>query len=201
MHRIIASLGLLLALGPGVQAAEDTDAALARDLLGAVPVGAPARACFVRVYDAAHLVHHPQQQVTRMILFVSGERDAETKTVQYAFRMAVGTRETPSGLETSGSCGTISSETTAAGTIERKVACSIDCDGGGVNVTLAADTRHVRVAFERISLWHHGADDAPRQGLEAGADDRLFLLERTKLADCLPLAATAAERAEFRLGR
>ena len=53
-----------------------------------------------------------------------------------------------------------------------------------------------------VSIWLPGKDDGPdRDSLEAGTDDHSFRLDRTSLADCVPLADDKKEAAEMKAAK
>jgi hypothetical protein len=155
--------------------------------LGKDPSVKKASACFVRVYDAAHLAQHPKQKVTAMMLLVSGEPDAETKQVDYSFSMGVKLRGASTRLVSAGDCSH-SVATAGAGKSTATFDCSVDCDGGGFAVSLSEDAKAALLTLERVAIWIPGSDDGPeRKSLEAGADDHAFQLTRANLSDCLAL--------------
>src|SRR5262249_10175100 len=80
---------------------------------------------------------------------------------------------------------------------EPRLACSVDCDGGGITVRLPEHGKSVMVELESIQLWQSkGADEEPRQPLEGGTDDRVFRLDRTDLQDCRSLMPDTEDLAE-----
>jgi len=64
-----------------------------------------AAACFVRVYDSAHLRRHPLQKVKMMKLLVTGEPAEDKPGLSYSFRMGVGFVKKPGNFDSSGDCG------------------------------------------------------------------------------------------------
>jgi hypothetical protein len=192
---VLAALAASALFPAAVLASEATrpDDVIVR-LLGTDPSVKKASACFVRVYDAAHLAQHQKQKVTAMMLLVSGEPDAETKTVTYSFDMGVRLRGSSRRLVSAGDCNH-SVATTEAGKSSATFGCGVDCDGGGFAVTLSDDAKSVLLTLEYgVAIWPPGEEDPEkRSSLEAGADDHAFQLMRANLTDCLPLTATGKE--------
>jgi intracellular sulfur oxidation DsrE/DsrF family protein len=93
-------------------------------------------ACFVRRYDADHLARHPLQKVSAMKLLVSVEYPPEDKAYRYCFRLGLKYRDRKVTYDSAGDCGHVMSEDTGN---EVRLGCGIDCDGGGLGVTLAKD--------------------------------------------------------------
>lgn len=194
-----AFLALMACATVGVRA-QDAGEDFAKRLVAAKSVDHKAFACFVRHYDANHLAHHPQQKVSAMKLLVSVARLPEDEQLHYAFRLGVKFRDQVAHFETSGDCGHPAVEV-AGGSL--RIRCSVDCDGGGIEASLADGAKSVMVKFDDIRLDpaelanQAGVDDDPDHDghviLRAGADDRVFRLDRADIADCksLRLAALA----------
>jgi hypothetical protein len=158
-----------------------------RMFAGRFDAKAKSYACFVRRYDAAHLASHPKQMVKRMILLVSAETIPEDKTLNYSFQLRFGFRDRKGAFDSAGSCG---HPAAAENTAERlQLGCSVDCDGGGLAVELVNNDKQLRVSIDRIAIWdsRKAGDEDARDGFDGGADDRVFLLERTGLDVCKPL--------------
>jgi hypothetical protein len=191
--------GLLVAIAamprPGAaQSLTAADADFAKRMFaGSVP-SLKAYACFVRIYDADHMAQHPLQKVTVMKLLISAEKTdpKEDKVLQYSFRLGVNFRDRPGIFDSSGECGhapTVRNADTdppVAGGIE----CDVDCDGGGVTVNLANSDGSVIVKLpERIRIWKgKDPDESAMSALMAGADDKIFRLDRADPNQCSALA-------------
>jgi hypothetical protein len=176
--------------------------------------GAPdpkAYACFVRRYDDAHLVAHPLQKVSVMKLLVSTEKDPDFPVFQYAFRLGVNFRDRPGDFDSSGNCGhapTIKdpdnpdippADRVAPRPANIDFECDVDCDGGGVTVTLANSDNAVIIKLDRIRIWKGNSPDAKAAGaLQAGDDDKVFRLDRTGISECTSLVADRKELAAMR---
>lgn len=162
-------------------------------------------ACYVRRYDAAHMAQHPKQKVTVMKLLISAEMVPDDKVLEYSFRLGVNFRDRPGDFDSSGDCGHAAvtkvpdpAETVIpAGT---DIVCSVDCDGGGVTVSLANNDASLIVKpLERIRIWKgKDPDESAATALNAGTDDKIFRLDRTKLDECTALVADRKELAAMR---
>jgi hypothetical protein len=188
----LAALTLLPAAGLASEGTKPDDVIVR--FLGKDPSAKKASACFVRVYDAAHLAQHPKQKVTAMMLLVSGEPDAETKQVTYSFSMGVKMRGSSTRMTSAGDCHH-STASTDAGKSAATFSCGVDCDGGGFAVALSEDAKAVLLTLAGgVAIWAPGKDDPEdRKELEAGTDDHDFQLYRTNLNDCLPLTGSDKE--------
>jgi hypothetical protein len=154
-------------------------------------------ACFSRHYDAAHLARHPLQKVSVMRLLIGAERDTEDKTRKYSFRLGVNFRNRPGDFDSSGDCARLTGDDAAKQKID--FGCSVDCDGGGINVSLAPDNAYVIVTLSGIRIWKgkNNDDDAATE-LKAGADDKIFHLDRVNVNECAALATNRKELAAMR---
>jgi hypothetical protein len=186
------------------------DADFARRMFaGSVP-DPKAYACFVRRYDPEHMAQHPLQKVGAMKLLISTEKDPDFPNFQYAFRLGVAFRDRPGDFDSSGNCGhapTIKDPDNSDIPPEDRVTrptgidfeCDVDCDGGGVDVTLADNDNAVIVKLDRIRIWKGDAPDAEAAGaLQAGEDDKVFRLDRTSTSECMSLVADRKELAAMR---
>jgi hypothetical protein len=186
----------------------DTDFAK-RVFAGSLPKP-KAYACFVRRYDAAHLAQHPLQKVSVMKLLISTEKDPDFPVFQYAFRLGVNYRDRPGDFDSSGNCGhapTIKDPDNSDIPPEDRVTkptgidfeCDVDCDGGGVNVTLSNNDKSVILTLDHIRIWKGNSPDADAAGaLQAGKDDKIFRLDRTDTSECSSLVANRKELAAMR---
>jgi hypothetical protein len=167
-------------------------------------------ACFVRRYDSGHLAQHPLQKVSVMKLLISTEKDPNFPVFQYAFRLGANFRDRHGDFDSSGDCGhapTIIDSDNPDIPPEDRVTkpagidfeCAVDCDGGGVNVTLADNDNSVIVTLDHVRIWKGNAPDAKEAGaLQAGADDKVFRLDRTSPGECTSLVADRKELAAMR---
>jgi hypothetical protein len=193
-------------------AADDRQLDLAfakRVFAGGVP-DPKAHACFVRRYDDAHLAAHPLQKVNVMKLLLSTEKDPDFPVFQYAFRLGVNFRDRPGDFDSSGNCGhapTIKDpdnpDIPPADRVTRPAdidfECDVDCDGGGVTVTLANSDNAVIVKLDRVRIWKGNSPDAKAAGaLQGGDDDKIFRLDRTSISECASLVADRKELAAMR---
>ncbi len=154
-------------------------------------------ACFTRHYDAQHLAQHPLQKVSVMKLLVSAERDPEDKKLAYSFRLGVNFRNRPGDFDSSGDCAHLTGDGAAKEKID--FGCGVDCDGGGISINLAQDNASVIVKLESIRIWKgKDYDEDAATSLKAGADDKVFRLDRTNMNDCASLATNRKELAAMR---
>jgi hypothetical protein len=185
------------ALGHAQEGTVDKAAADAFDtrLFAAAP-GKKAFACFVRHYDADHLARHPKQKVSAMQLLVTAEMDPEANRLGYSFRLGVKYRQRPGDFDSSGYCNHAVAEDAGH---DIRLDCGVDCEGGGINVALAKDDKSAVIRLERITIWQRNKPDAEAgDALLAGADDKIFRLDRTDSQDCAALVADRKELAAIR---
>jgi hypothetical protein len=216
--RALATVAALLAaiagFGPAAFAEDrQLDADFAKRMFAGKLPQPKAYACFMRRYDAAHLAQHPLQKVGAMKLLVSTEQDPDFPNFQYSFRLGVNFRDRPGDFDSSGNCGhapTIkapdNSDIPPQDSLTRPAGidfeCGVDCDGGGVDVTLANDDNSVIVKLDHIRIWKGNAPDAKAAGaLQGGEDDKVFRLDRTSLDECSSLVADRKELAAMRRKR
>jgi hypothetical protein len=216
--RLLAILGGLAAAAafmplPAGAAEATADTAFAKRMFaGSVP-DPKAYACFVRRYDAAHLLAHPLQKVSVMKLLISTEKDPDFPNFQYAFRLGVNFRDRRGDFDSSGNCGhapTVQNPADAAIPPQDRVTmpagidfqCAVDCDGGGIAVSLANADDAAIVKLDHIRIWKGNDPDSAAAGaLQGGADDKVFRLDRTNVSDCAALVADRKELAAMRRKR
>jgi hypothetical protein len=158
--------------------------------------GNKAYACFVRRYDPDHLARHPKQKVSAMKLLVSTEIPEDEKTLNYSFRLGVKYRHRSGDFDSSGSCNHAVAED--AGN-EMRFGCGVDCEGGGIDVALSKDDKSAIIRLERIRIWQDNKpDDEAEDSLVAGADDKIFRLDRTDTGECASLVTNRKELAAIR---
>jgi hypothetical protein len=204
-------IGLLAAIvtAPRPAAAQNlttADADFAKRMFAGTVPKPKAYACFVRAYDAEHLAQHPLQKVSVMKLLISAEKtDPKVdKVLEYSFRLGVNFRDRPGNFDSSGECG--HAPTVRNADTDPPVAtgidfeCNVDCDGGGVTVNLANSDASIIVKLpERIRIWKgKDPDEAAMSALMAGADDKVFRLDRADPSQCAALAYDRKELAALR---
>jgi hypothetical protein len=139
---------------------DKTKAAAFDNRMFAGPLGQKTYACFVRRYDANHLVQHPKQKVSAMKLLVTAENPPEERITNYSFRIGVKYRHRPGNFDSSGYCNHVVAEDKGN---EIHFGCGVDCDGGGIDIAMKDDKSAI-IQLERIRIWrqisHHpaGAD-------------------------------------------
>jgi len=177
-------IGVLALAGTGGLAAADNDPATAalNSLLAPQPGN---RACYVRSYDAARLRAHPHQRITAMKFLLGVEAydpkpAAATKPEDlfyYTFAMSVSRRGDKRLLRTFGDC--------MGGD---RISCVVDCDGGGVTLDKMppAGSLIVRLDDNGIRMFHD-CDEEEGVLVKAGADDRVFRLDKAANDACRAL--------------
>ena len=159
------------------------------------PFGQKTYACFVRRYDAGHLAQHPKQKVSAMKLLVTAEDAPEDKTVNYSFRLGFKYRHRTGTFDSSGFCSHIVAENAGG---EIRLGCGVDCEGGGIQVAMK-DDKSALIRLERIRIWERNKpDDDASNDLVAGADDKIFRVDRTDLHECSELVTDRKELAALR---
>jgi hypothetical protein len=160
------------------------------------PPGDKTYACFVRRYDADHMAHHPKQRVAAMKLLVSAVIPDGENDLVYSFRLGVNYAHRAGDFDSSGYCAHAFAENRGD---EIRFSCAVDCEGGGVNVALSRDDKSAIIRLERISVWQDNKPDADAgEALVAGADDRIFRLDRADAGECASLVADRTELAAQR---
>ena len=176
---VVGAFGL--GLGANLPAAAET----APGISALAPLLAPQKgnkACYVRSYDAAHLRVHPRQRITA-VKFLLGVSEYDPKPanakapedlVYYIFSMSVTRRGERRLLRTSGDC--FGGDT---------ISCVVDCDGGSVALDKMppANTLIVRLSDNGIRMFHD-CDDEQGVLVKAGADDKVFRLDKTANEAC-----------------
>lgn len=196
---------LILAALTGAARAEDGDdireasTAEAETFNARMYAGAPgnkAYACFVRRYDADHLARHPKQKVAAMKLLVSAEFDEEDKQLHNSFRLGFRYRHRSGDFDSSGSCNHVVFTKNGS---DVRLGCGVDCEGGGIGVALSRDDKSAIVRLERVRVWQNNKpDDDAEHSLVAGADDKIFRLDRADNGECASLVTDRKELAALR---
>jgi hypothetical protein len=159
------------------------------------PFGHKTYACFVRRYDAGHLAQHSKQKVSAMKLLVTAEDAPEDKTVNYSFRLGFKYRHRTGNFDSSGFCSHIVAENAGG---EIRLGCGVDCEGGGIQVAMK-DDKSALIRLERIRIWERNKpDDDASNDLVAGADDKIFRVDRADLHECSELVTDRKELAALR---
>jgi hypothetical protein len=184
--------------GDGVHAeAASTDNGFAKRLFAGDPgKQAKSYACFVRVYDTAHLARHPLQKVSVMKLLITAEKAAGDEVLNYSFRLGLAFRNRPGNFDSSGDCGHV--KETSPPDNKAQLGCSVDCEGGGISVELAGDSKSTKIRLDTIRIWRNNKPDEDGFSLSGGADDRVFRLDRAGLEQCRSLVTDRKELAAMR---
>ena len=179
----LAAAMLFIGLGASRAAGPDNNMALQQLLFGRLIGPGKTHACFQRVYDAAHLAQHPQQKLRAMNLLFTGER-AFGIVPSYSLAMAATFRDVAAPFVSSGSCQW-TPDAAAAGKSVGAIRCAVAYDGVGLDVAIK-DSHAVVVSIPQTARLR-GADSPLDEDYRFGADDKVFLLERTALKNCLAL--------------
>ena len=162
------------------------------------PPGKKAYACFVRRYDPDHLARHPLQKVSTMKLLVTAEIPPEEK-ISYSFRLGLKYRRRSGDFDSSGSCNHFVPEDRGH---EIHLGCGVDCDGGGIDISMSKDDKSAMVRVERVRIWQNSKpDEELSDALVGGADDKVFRLDRADIRECASLVTDRKELAELRRKR
>jgi hypothetical protein len=179
-------------LGYAQDGVDKTKAAAFDNRMFAGPIGEKADACYVRRYDASHLAQHPKQKVSAMKLLVTAENPPDGKTTNYSFRLGVQYRHRPGKFDSSGYCNHVVAEDKGN---EIRYGCGVDCEGGGIDVAMKDDKSAI-IHLERIVVWERDKpDDDASDALLAGADDKVFRVDRADLRECAELVTDRKELA------
>jgi hypothetical protein len=162
----------------------------------AKPPGNKAYACFVRRYDPEHLARHPKQKVSAMKLLMTAEIPPDENTTNYSFRLGVKYRHRAGDFDSSGGCGHVTAEDAGH---EIRFGCGVDCDGGGIVVAMSKDDKSAVIRLERVRIWQNNKpDEEAEDSLVAGADDKIFRLDRVEASGCASLVTDRKELAAIR---
>lgn len=172
-------------------------AAFVERILAGPPGKTKSYACFVRVYDADHLAKHPLQKVRAMALLMTVEKDGDDPQTR-SFRLGLKYRNRPGDFDSSGYCGNARSEND--GKRNPRLGCSVDCDGGGVDIAMTPDNKSAMLYVESVRIWRNNKPDEEMSTLSlvGGADDRVFRLDRANLDQCRSLVHDRKELAAMR---
>jgi len=201
-RRVMLAVAMVALIGAGsARAAPDDDRTRNEEFVARLFAGPVANkktyACFVRQYDPDHLARHPLQKVNAMKLLVTAETEPEATAPSYSFRLGVRYRNKPGAFDSSGDYR--HAEISADTNNEARLNCGVDCDGGGINIGLTKDTTATLIRLERIRIWRGNApDEEASDALVAGADDKIFRLDRANLEQCRSLVTDRKELAAMR---
>jgi hypothetical protein len=191
MHKIIVLLSASVALAAAAancaaRAEEPVDTtAFAQRLFAVKAVDKKTYACFVRRYDADHLKQHPLQKVSAMKMLMTVEKSEEDAGLQYGFRLGLSFRGRSAAFSSGGGCSDAKALSDGGGMM---ISCSVDCDGGGLYVTLATGDKSVVVDLDEIRIWDvNKPDEDAAHSLRAGTDDKAFRLDRANVEECASL--------------
>jgi hypothetical protein len=150
-------------------------------------------ACFVRAYDAAHLARHRKQTVSAMKMLISAERLEGDTSPRYSYKLGLNFRNRKGDYASAFDCGHAQvSEVKREGV---QVSCHDGCEGGGVVIAMAPDSKAIIVKLDSIGVWlaDKPEDESAQFALNGGADDRVFRLDRVDLETCKSLMRNSDE--------
>jgi hypothetical protein len=155
-------------------------------LMTILPPQPGGKTCYARNYDAAHLRAHPRQRITAMNFLLTvkaydpkpADKSAPEDLYYYTFAMSVVRRGDKRLLHTAGDC--MSGE---------EISCVVDCDGGSVALDNMppAGSLIVRLNNENGITMFHDCDEGKGIVVKAGADDKVFHLDKAAAAACSAL--------------
>ena len=195
---LLAAAMLVASVGLGHAQEDGIDQAKADRLDARIFAGNPgkkASACFVRRYDADHMAQHPRQKVSAMLLLLTADVEAGETALSYGFQLGIKLRDRAGDFDSAGGCNHAIAERRGN---DIRFDCAVDCEDGGINVTPAKDDKSVIVRLDEIGIWQRGKQGDPLpETLRAGADDKIFRLDRTDPSDCAALVTDGKELAEM----
>ena len=199
--RILLALSLAALASGAARAQEEIDKAKAESLRQADVRRPPRREEDPMPASCAPMMpsiwrKHPKQKVGAMKLLVQAEYAPEDKITNYSFRLGVKYRNRPGNFDSSGYCNHVVAED--AGN-EIRYGCGVDCDGGGIECR-RVEGRQIGDHPPRAHP-HLAEQQAGRRGrseLVAGADDKIFRLDRVDISECASLVTDRKELAALR---
>jgi hypothetical protein len=159
-------------------------------LMGREPGEGKTFACFIRVYDDAHLTAHPEQNVRSMTVLV-----VAYSVLQYSYQLRMGFhfRGRLESLTTVAECGDSSG---ARDSLRGGALCAGPGESGKMRLVLEDDRSVLIVLPVGAHLWRPGPPDPTNTVNDAfGPDDKLFRLFRTALLQCDDQAIDDEEKA------
>ncbi len=116
-------------------------------------------------------------------------------------RIGVNFRSQKSFFQAEGSCGGLHGDDGKSISTAR---CGVACDGGSIDVTLETKGSVLVGIPDGARMWDPNEAGSPPDttvSRKFGKDDKVFRLERTALAECMPLASDASERKRLKSGK
>jgi hypothetical protein len=181
----LASMAILASLFAAPAMAGDLGAA---NMFGRDPGSDIAYACFSTTFDEGWLKAHPDQNVSRITVFVA--RRTGEDAVWHSGNMEMHFRDSAATYQVSADCSN-------EGTL---FSCGIDCDGGGYQMS-AISKSELTVLIDGYLRYYDIAEQPSGQttaGFKGG--DKALTVHRTALQDCLPLVADDEIRAKIARG-
>lgn len=161
-------------------------------------------ACFTRVYDAAHLQAHPKQKTTVMTLWMKYENFGGAPSVMaLAIALAIKQRGDPAALYSQGGCeyqktgNRDTSDNVLIKTYPKEAGfvCMQSArpdvfdavsaqEGGDLIIDRGKDRDTLMVYLDDSLIMVKRANRGKLIDVKFDADDRVFLLRRTRMTDC-----------------
>ena len=146
----------------------------------------PAPGCFIRSYDRTHLAKHPNQLITNVRLAIRNRRDASLYRYEFALRVQV--RGKSKILGTEGTC----KEEGAS-----RLHCSVECDGGGIDLSIREDEAMMYLDRIRMASCGQDIDNIDKsEEVTGGMDDRDFRLDRAPMATCSDMGSRTEDNSQ-----
>src|SRR4029079_9982955 len=81
-----------------------------------------------------------------------------------------------------------------------RMGCSVDCDGGGIEIALTPDNKAAMLYVDSVRIWRTNKPDEEMSSMSlvGGADDRVFRPDRASLDQCRSLVHDRKELAAMR---
>lgn len=160
----------------------------AENLFGRDPGNNAAYACYSTTFDEAWLKAHPQQNVTKLTVFVA--RRTGEDAVWHTGNLELHFRDSTATYQVTADC---SSE-------DASLNCGIDCDGGGYKMTTISTSELAIIADGYMR--YYDISDAPTGARTVGFKDgdKNLTVQRTDLKNCLPLVADDEIKAKITKG-
>lgn len=196
MRKILIAAGLsLLASTAIARAGQDADRIddFAKRTFATKSFDQKTSACFVRTYDAAHLARHPKQMVSAMKMLVTAEKLRDDPSLSYSYKLGARFHDRTGNYASSMDCGHAHvAEVKREGVL---VSCHDGCEGGGIEIAVATDSKAIIVKLDSIAVWRADdpQDESAQFELKGGVDDRMFRLERVDAEQCKSLTKDSDE--------
>lgn len=183
MRPTVAALAMTILASPAF--AGDIDA---KNLFGRDPGTNPAHACFSRTFDDAWLKVHPDQNVTRLTVYVA--RRIGEDAIWHSGNLEIKFRDSKATYHVTAECG---GEGGALG-------CGVDCDGGGYAMAVISKSKIGITPDDRLRYYDIAVEPSGQTTKGFTSADKNLIADRTDIKDCLPLVADEEIKAKIAEG-